>query len=96
MFRPVSLPSHPATIGSAITTSFSSILPEGMCSLPGSTFEGRSPGAEDTIRVGMIDLQDEDRWTELGTSVAWGWQQGCMLQFIPGSASEVIWNDRHG
>jgi len=57
-------------------------------------FEGRSPGAEDTIRVGMVDLRDGDRWTELGTSMAWSWQQGCMLQFIPGSASEVIWNDR--
>lgn len=59
-------------------------------------FEGRSPRPEDTIRVGMIDLQNRNRWTELGTSVAWGWQQGCMLQFIPGSASRVIWNDRQG
>ncbi|MEM7658092.1 MAG: hypothetical protein AAF399_18340 [Bacteroidota bacterium] len=57
-------------------------------------FEGRSPRPDDTIRVGMIDLQAENRWTELGTSVAWSWQQGCMLQFIPGSASQVIWNDR--
>ena len=56
-------------------------------------FEGRSPRAEDTIRVGMIDLQEEDRWTELGRSSAWGWQQGCMLQFIPGTDSKVIWND---
>ena len=59
-------------------------------------FEGRSPRAEDRIRVGMIDLADGDRWIELGSSSAWGWQQGCMLQFIPGSATEVIWNDREG
>ncbi len=59
-------------------------------------FEGRSPRPDDTIRVGMIDLKGGNRWTELGTSVAWGWQQGCMLQFIPGSASKVIWNDRQG
>ncbi|MBX2871312.1 MAG: hypothetical protein KTR30_04410 [Saprospiraceae bacterium] len=57
-------------------------------------FEGRSPKPDDTIRVGMIDLKQNDAWRELGTSVAWGWQQGCMLQFIPGSASKVIWNDR--
>jgi hypothetical protein len=57
-------------------------------------FEGRSPRPDDTIRVGMIDLDKDNRWTELGTSVAWGWQQGCMLQFIPGSPSKVIWNDR--
>ena len=59
-------------------------------------FEGRSPKPDDTIRIGMIDLEKDDRWTELGTSLAWGWQQGCMLQFIPGSASKVIWNDRQG
>jgi len=59
-------------------------------------FEGRSPRPDDTIRVGMIDLQRGNLWTELGTSVAWGWQQGCMLQFIPGSFSKVIWNDRQG
>jgi hypothetical protein len=57
-------------------------------------FEHRSPTAGDTIRVGMIDLQDKDRWTELGTSRAWNWQQGCMLQWLPGSKNEVIWNDR--
>ena len=57
-------------------------------------FEGRSPQANDTIRVGIIDLEDNDRWIELGSSVAWGWQQGCMLQFIPGSDTKVIWNDR--
>lgn len=57
-------------------------------------FEGRSPQADDTIRVGIIDLADHDRWIELGKSVSWGWQQGCMLQFIPGSETQVIWNDR--
>ena len=57
-------------------------------------FEGRSPLPDDTIQLGVVDLADDDRWTELGTSVAWSWQQGCMLQFIPGSESEVIWNDR--
>lgn len=57
-------------------------------------FEGRSPTAEDSIRVGMVDTADNDKWTELGTSLAWNWQQGCMLQWVPGTASEVAWNDR--
>jgi hypothetical protein len=57
-------------------------------------FEHRSPTADDVIRVGMIDLQDGDKWTELGECRAWGWQQGCMLQWRPGQASEVLWNDR--
>ncbi len=59
-------------------------------------FEGRSPTADDTIRVGMVDTQDDDKWIELGSSRAWNWQQGCMLQWVPGTASEVAWNDREG
>ena len=57
-------------------------------------FEHRSPNGEDVIRVGMVDLEDGDRWIELGESRAWCWQQGCMLQWIPGSDREVVWNDR--
>jgi hypothetical protein len=57
-------------------------------------FEHRSPKPDDVIKVGMIDLQDGDRWIELGESRAWNWQQGCMLQWLPGSRDEVIWNDR--
>jgi len=57
-------------------------------------FEHRSPTGDDVIKVGMVDLQDDNRWIELGTSNAWCWQQGCMLQWIPGSKTKVIWNDR--
>jgi hypothetical protein len=59
-------------------------------------FEHRSPRPDDIIRVGMVDLHDHDRWIELGASSAWNWQQGCMLQWLPQSNSEVIWNDRRG
>lgn len=48
-------------------------------------FEHRSPTADDTIEVGMVDLQEKDRWIPLGQSNAWCWQQGCMLQWIPGT-----------
>jgi hypothetical protein len=44
----------------------------------------------------MIDLESGDKWTELGSSCAWSWQQGCMLQWLPGSRTEVIYNDRQG
>jgi hypothetical protein len=57
-------------------------------------FEGRSPTVYDNVRVGMIDLANDDEWIDLGESRAWCWQQGCMLQWRPGSASEVLWNDR--
>lgn len=57
-------------------------------------FEGRSPQPNDEINIGMIDLNNNDKWIILGKSKAWSWQQGCMLQFIPGSDSLVIWNNR--
>jgi len=59
-------------------------------------FEHRSPRPEDVIKVGMVDLAEGDRWIELGESRAWNWQQGCMLQWLPGSKTEVFWNDRQG
>ena len=57
-------------------------------------FEHRSPRAGDTIRLGVIDLADNDRWQDLGETQAWNWQQGCMLQWLPGGRDEVIWNAR--
>ncbi len=57
-------------------------------------FEHRSPKADDQIKIGMVDLEKEHSWIGLGKSNAWCWQQGCMLQWLPGSLNEVIWNDR--
>ncbi|MBM4094391.1 MAG: hypothetical protein FJ276_34035 [Planctomycetes bacterium] len=57
-------------------------------------FEHRSPRPDDVVTIGMVDLQDGDRWIELGRTTAWCWQQGCMLQWRPGSRTEVLWNDR--
>jgi hypothetical protein len=59
-------------------------------------FEHRSPKPNDVIRIGVIDTKDKDRWTQLGATRAWNWQQGCMLQWLPGSNTQVIWNDREG
>ena len=57
-------------------------------------FEHRSPKPDDIIKIGMVDLHDGDRWTELDRSGAWCWQQGCMLQWRPSSQTQIIWNDR--
>ncbi len=57
-------------------------------------FEHRSPKPDDEIEVGMIDLHNDNQWTKLGSTTAWGWQQGCMLQWIPGSDTKIIWNVR--
>lgn len=56
--------------------------------------EHRLPTAADTLRIGMVDLEDGDRWTDLGETRAWSWHQTCMLQWLPGSKTEVIYNDR--
>ena len=50
----------------------------------------RSPTPADTLRILLIDLQDGNKSKEIGTSTAWGWQQSCMLQWIPGSGEKVI------
>ena len=57
-------------------------------------FEKREILPTDVIEIGMVDLRDDNRWIALGHSRAWNWQQGCMLQWIPGSEDEIVWNDR--
>lgn len=59
----------------------------------GSDFCDRQPNADDRITVGMVDLQDGDRYVPLDTTAAWSWQQGTMLQWL-GSAPdrEVVYN----
>ncbi|MFA6244184.1 MAG: hypothetical protein WC655_24795, partial [Candidatus Hydrogenedentales bacterium] len=59
-------------------------------------FEGRKPTPDDVIRVGVIDLANGNAWTPFGESRSWCWQQGCMLQWLPGSDTKVIYNDRDG
>ena len=60
------------------------------------SFEGRGPTGDDTIKVGYVDTQNDDQWHELGTSNAWGWQQGCMLQWVGDGGDRILWNDRQG
>jgi hypothetical protein len=55
--------------------------------------EDGTPAADDVLELGIIDVQDGDSWRTIGTTRAWNWQQGCMLQWIPGS-DKVIYNDR--
>ncbi|MBI1319563.1 MAG: hypothetical protein GC168_11540 [Candidatus Hydrogenedens sp.] len=57
-------------------------------------FEGRTPAPDDTIALGMVDTDDNDRWIPLAETRAWSWQQGCMFQWVPGSDTQVIYNDR--
>jgi hypothetical protein len=59
-----------------------------------TSFDDRPPQPDDVLEVGMIDLQDGDRWISLGTTTAWCWQQGCMLQWLPGHDDLIIFNTR--
>jgi hypothetical protein len=59
-------------------------------------FQARKPNPGDVVRLGMVDLQQDDQWIPFAESRAWSWQQGCMLQWLPGSSQEVIYNDRQG
>lgn len=58
------------------------------------SFEGRSPTGDDVIGVGYVDTRNDDRYVPIGQSNAWGWQQGCMLQFAGNDGKGVLWNDR--
>lgn len=57
-------------------------------------FQDRLPGLRDRVTVGMIDLKDNNRWIPLSESRAFSWQQGCMLQWLPGAPSTIIYDDR--
>ena len=61
-----------------------------------TSFEGRGPTGDDEIKVGYVDTANDDRWHQIGSSRAWGWQQGCMLQWIGDRGENILWNDRQG
>ena len=56
-------------------------------------FMGRHPEPGEPLTVGMVDLQDGNRYIPFDTTLAWCWQQGTMLQWV-GTAPdrEVIYN----
>lgn len=59
-------------------------------------FEHRLQKANEPMTIGMVDLADGDKWIELGQSRAWSWQQGCMVQWRPGTDNEILFNDLEG
>src|SRR4029077_2564856 len=56
-------------------------------------FENRAVQPDDRADVGLIDLKDRYKWTRIGETTAWNWQQGSRLQWRPASA-EILWDDR--
>lgn len=56
-------------------------------------FQNREVQPTDKGEIGYYDLQDGFTWRKIDETTAWNWQQGCRLQWVPGS-SEILWNDR--
>ena len=57
-----------------------------------SEFHGRQPEAHESVGVGIIDTQNENQWRGIAETLAWCWQQGSMLQWIPDHKDEIIFN----
>ena len=55
--------------------------------------EGRKVQPHDKGEIGYFDLHKKNKWVKIGETTSWNWQQGCRLQWIPGSFEEIIWND---
>jgi hypothetical protein len=56
-------------------------------------FQNRDVKPTDHADIGYIDLKDGFKWTKIGGTTAWNWQQGARLQWRPRS-DEIVWNDR--
>ena len=56
-------------------------------------FQNRTVEPGDRADIGFIDLRDKYKWTKIGETRAWNWQQGARLQWRPRS-DEIVWNDR--
>ena len=62
-----------------------------------TTFIDRPPTPNDCATIGLIDLADNNRWTPLAETLAWNWQQGTMLQWLPTEPDRlIIYNYRDG
>jgi hypothetical protein len=56
------------------------------------SFQNRDVTPADRGEIGYIDLADKNKWTKIGQTAAWNWQQGCRLQWR-GRSQEIVWND---
>ncbi|MBM3499390.1 MAG: hypothetical protein FJX74_12050 [Armatimonadetes bacterium] len=55
-----------------------------------TTFMDRPPAPGDMARIGMVDLQDGNRWIPLDETRAWNWQQGTHLQWLGTAPDRLI------
>ncbi len=60
-----------------------------------SSFADRMPTAKDSLSLGLIP-HGTRRFEAFDQTLAWCWQQGTMLQWLPQSGRQVIYNQRAG
>jgi hypothetical protein len=59
-----------------------------------TSFINRMPTLGESMEVGYFDFPDNGTFHSIGRTLAWNWQQGCMLQWCgPDFNKEVIYND---
>jgi hypothetical protein len=59
-------------------------------------FIARQPEPGEKAGICLVDLENDNKLTRLTETDAWCWQQGCMLQWLNDSETEIIYNDREG
>lgn len=63
-------------------------------------FWDRPPTGADSVRIGLVDLENDNRFAPVAETTAWCWQQGTMLQWLPapagGGVGRIIYNERRG
>jgi|GEM_PF-3374938 len=56
---------------------------------------GRHPTPDSAATIGLVDLEDQDRFRPFAQTTAWNWQQGAMVQWLESSSTrQVIYNTR--
>lgn len=59
------------------------------------SFSDRPPREHDVATIGLVRLNEGNRFEPLGETHAWNWQQGSMLQWHPADPERLIlYNDR--
>lgn len=60
-----------------------------------AAFNDRPPGADDSVTIGVVHVEDGNRFQPLAAARAWNWQQGAMLQWHPADPERLfVHNDR--
>ena len=55
----------------------------------------RHPTPESTATIGLVDLEDQNRFQPFAQTTAWNWQQGAMVQWLESSSTgQFIYNTR--